>query len=254
MPPPEQVITKAPEKLWTVDIPVGGPWNDSRVTNQWPAGMSRELIARMENSEHRIVCLGDDFTEDAEWFGLFEQQLQEKRPGTVMLNAGMKDCTSRLATARVGRDVAPFGPEAVIFSFAFADSRRLPELTGDNAVAEALNALEGDFSALVAELRKISTAPKLYCWMPNPIYPQRGSNDAWRGNPDPDENAIRCYDSLIRAMRGWCQKEGVTVIDCKAMFEMVGQKSAMSWMESWCKPNADGARNIANWISEALTH
>jgi hypothetical protein len=90
--------------------------------------------------------------------------------------------------------------------------------------------------------------------MPNPIYPQKGSNEAWRGNPEPDEDAVRFYDSLLRNLRSWYQKEGVTVVDCKAMFEMMGQKSAMNWMESWCRPNADGSRNIANWILEALNH
>ncbi|MBO7742438.1 MAG: SGNH/GDSL hydrolase family protein, partial [Victivallales bacterium] len=254
MPPPEQVITKAPEKLWNVEIPVGGPWNDSRIISQRPEGMTRELIERMENSAHRIVCLGDDFTEGGEWVALLAQKLEEKQPGTVVLNAGLKECTTALAVNRAARDAAPFGPEAVIFSFAFADTRRTPDMSSDNGLNDALVALNADFTALVAELRKISTSPRLFCWMPNPIYPQKGSNEAWRGNPEPDEDAVRFYDSLLRNLRSWCQKEGVTVVDCKAMFEMMGQKSAMNWMESWCRPNADGARNIANWILEALNH
>ena len=259
MPPPPQLVTPAPIKPLTVTIPTGGPWNDSPVTRDWPQGMTADLIERMEHATRRVVCIGDEMTlppEDSStpgWTALLERRLREKQPGTVLLQSGLAGCTTDLACARFERDVAPFAPHLLIFSFAFADSRKMPADASAEAYAAALQPLEEAFQRFVGLARALPQPPELLAWLPNPIYPQEGGrNDLWHDNPAPDAEAVRWYDAVLRALRSWCQKAEVPVLDAKAMFEMVGQKSALAWMATWNRPNADGLKNLANWFADKL--
>lgn len=261
MPAPQQVITPAPKKAFTLNIPAGGAWNASHITREWPAGFTREALAAVEESAQRIVCIGDDLTaggaDDSEpsWVPMLGEIISRKEgPKTALINAGINECTTALACSRFDRDVRPFAPKLVIFSFAFADTRKVPAELTDERLQSALAALEEQFTAFVRLAESLEEKPQLLCWLPNPIFPQQDGNQAlWRSDITPDENAVRFYDATLRATRGWCRKLGVNVVDCKAMFEMVGKKTALGWMGSWNRPNAEGARNIANWLADAIS-
>lgn len=253
MPSTQSLITPGPRKEWRVTIPNGGAWRENPATRDWPAGMTAETIAKMEDAHHRIVCIGDELTAPEagfeSWVELLAQQLQGKLSGgaTQLLNVGMAGTTAEMACRRFQRDVAPFGPEIVIFSFAFAEAFSGSEFTPEHRES-MMKALQ-EFKELA---EKLPTAPRLICWLPNPVYPQQNNNSLWHGNPEPDTNAVRNYETVLRATREWCAQNQVQVVDAKAMFEMVGLKTAMSWMASWCRPDATGARTLAGWMAEAI--
>ena len=111
--------------------------------------------------------------------------------------------------------------------------------------AAVLAAKADQFGQFVEKCRSLDNPPELLCWLPNPIFPQKdGRNGQWRLNDDPDVEAVRYYDGMLRAMRSWCQAREVALVDGKALFEIVGQKTAMSWMADCFRPNADGCRNL----------
>ncbi len=261
MPPPEQVITPAAKKTIKIQIPTGGAWNNSPVIRDWPNGFNRQAIDDMAEADFRVVCIGDDMTtandDDTSWIEMLQNILNTKVPGrqTAIINAGIPGCTTALACERFERDVKPFAPHLLIFSFAFADTRKVPADVNDESLTAMTTAMNDSLNKFVAMAKELENPPQLLCWLPNPIYPQRDGNHAlWHSNLTPDENAIRFYDAGLRNLRNWCQNAGITVVDCKAMFEMVGQKTALNWMRSWCRPNADGARNIANWLADAISN
>ncbi len=259
MPAPREVITRAVQPLLRITIPTGGDWNNFATVRDWPDGMTNDTIAMMSNAAPRIVCIGDEMTAAAEdapsWVRVLTQMLKEKIAGCGVINCGMAGSTSEALNARFERDVAPFAPQLVIFSSAFADTRRAPEGGyTDEAIASAIAAKEAAFTAFVQKCRALENPPELLCWLPNPIFPQKdGRNDLWRNNENPDTDAIRFYDAMLRATRSWCDAQHINIVDGKALFEIVGQKTAMGWLADCYHPNVDGCRNIAGWLLGEIT-
>ena len=221
--------------------------------------MTQELIARMEHAARRVVCLGDCLTAQLEptlpsWVDELEELLNEKfsEGKTVVLNAGIAGCTTDLAMLRLARDVVAFAPHLVVFSFAYEDTMKAART--ENPAGE-LSKMAECFHALVRQLRAVPEPPQLLCLLPNPIYPQKnGENDAWRVNPAPDEALLSLYDAVLRTQRACAKEDEVTVVDGKALFELVGVKAALAGMGAWNRPNAVGCENLARWLTDAIAN
>lgn len=261
-----EMITRPEPKPLTVNIPLNGDWNDNSVIRDWPGHMTRESIDKMENSSCRIVCIGDQNTSGNAnfgdtWCGMLEGMLNGQpnggvllRPEKAVLNVGIDGCTTRLACRRFLRDVKPFAPQYVVFSFALADVlnyRTAPTTPED--VAAALKSLEGDFLEFVELCRGLESKPKVICWLPNPVFPQvGGDHSGWKANLTPDEAVVRFYDANLRQLNALCKDKAVTVVDARALFMCAGMKAAQGYLANWWQANADGCRNIASWIREAI--
>ena len=253
MPSSAPLIIPAAQTAFKVKMPVGGPWNDSPVTRDWPDGLTNERITAMENAAHRVVFLGDDLVADQENTpslpSLLEASLNSTGDSYAVLNAGMRDCTTALGTARLARDVAAFAPETLIFSFAFADTMK----RSDEAQADFLARLTAETEAFLDAVQALENPPKkIICWMPNPIYPQNSGNSAWKGNADPDVLTVNRYGSVLRNLKAICDRRQIAVADGKAIFDMQGQKTAMENMATWNRANAEGCKTHLRALLEAM--
>jgi len=239
-----------------VHIPKAGPWNENQEIRNAPASVTMKKIERMCKAAARIVCLGDEATcsckdESKSWPKLLEDSLSGKYSMDVcVLNAGMPKCTTAMAIKRFGRDVAPFKPQVVIFSCAFADAMSLPAGgIPDEDMAAFLNAIAEDVKALCASIREIGAKP--LCWMPNPIYTVESED----GKLDP-ENAkkrLALFDAVVRQLRKVCESEKIAAtVDAHALFTAFGEQNAHKWMADWSMHNEIGASNIANWIKDEI--
>ena len=253
-PPPPPVIIPAAQTAFRVEIPAGGPWRENGLIRDWPEGMTNQEIDRMEKAGQRVVFLGDDLV--AEEVGtpslpaLLEASLKSDGAwkDSVVLNAGMRGCTTALGTLRLGRDVAPFLPHLVIFSFAFADARS----SASQETGEAMTRLAEETQKLLDALKELPSHPKIICWLPHPVYPQLESNALWRENLSPDVQAMNRYGAVLRNLKAVCDKNQIAVADGKAIFDMQGQKTAMAGMATWNRANAEGCKTHLRAILEAL--
>ncbi len=247
MPAEKPLIIPAAQTAFKVKMPVGGPWNDSPVTRDWPNGLTNERISALENAQERIVFIGDDLVADTDGVpslpALLEASLNtQEGVKAVVLNMGVNGCTTALGNARFGRDVAPFAPQVVIFSFAFADAMKHT----DEELAQATQ-------AFIDAAKALESNPKVICWLPNPVYPQaNGANSAWKANATPDTLAVNHYGQILRNIKTVCEKNGIAIADGKALFDMQGQKTAMEGMATWCRANAEGCKTHLRAILEAM--
>ncbi len=244
-----------------IRIPTSGDWLKSPLTMDWPRSMTSALISRMEKADYRVVCIGDELTMSCEdhveaWPTLLESRLQQRFGDSrqvCVLNAGMPGTTTDAAIARFGRDILPFSPQLVIFSFAFADSKCAPgETIGQEELKDRLGRLSASFDHFVSLLAENHIQP--LAWLPNPIYPQDSDEAAY----DPalkkawEETRKQLFDSVLRSWRQWCTKANIPLVDARSLFEVNGTHSAKKWMSSWFQHNGIGASSIANWLMDAL--
>lgn len=257
MPPAPPVIIPAALAPFKVKMPSGGPWGESPVTRDWPAGLSNERIAAVEEARRRIVFIGDDLVADAPEVPSLPSLLEASLNGTqdeggscAVLNVGMPGCTTSLGTRRIGRDIAPFAPETVIFSFAFADAAIGRNVT--EGTSEMLARLANETQEFIDAVRGLENPPRLVCWLPNPVYPQLGGVSDWRSNDAPDVVSVNRYGAVLRNLKSVCEKNGIAVADGKAIFDMQGQKTAVENMATWCRANAEGCKTHLRAILSAL--
>ena len=152
----------------------------------------------------------------------------------------------------VARDVEAFVPHLVIFSFAYEDTMKAARTA---TPADELPRMVERFHALTRQLRAVPEPPQLLCLLPNPIYPQKnGDNDSWRVNDAPDEALLSLYDAVLRTQRACAKEDNVTLVDGKALFELVGAKAALAGMGAWNRPNAVGCENLARWLTDAIAN
>jgi hypothetical protein len=245
-----------------IRIPNAGPWTEHSATRDWAPRMSSELIDRMERAAIRVVCIGDEMTlsaenEDESWPKLLEARLQAREASkrqVCVFNAGMTGTSTALGVKRFLRDIAPFTPHLVVFSFAFTDARFPLHSTelGNDELQKRLERLTKDFVAFDALLEEYEL--KALCWLPNPIFP----NDAPDDQFDPERHRQWAYtqqllfDSVLRLRRQNCQKAGLPFLDARSLFEINGTHSARKWMGSWFLHNHIGAQNIAAWIESEI--
>lgn len=242
-----------------VRMPAAGPWQKHDAVRKWPPHLTHETIAKVEAADLRIVCFGDDITwccEDADraWPALLEKELQKANDGVqvAVVNAGMPGSTTELGLLRFGRDVAPFQPHLVIFSFTFADAvvladrrnGRWLEVVPDERVLESTSRL----CRRLARMRG-----RALFWTTNPVLPALRADIA-------DEDVRRSWAaaqearkrSVLAEQLRVCRENGIPVLDLRTRFEVNGTESARRWMRDWRLPNEDGAENIAAWMSAYL--
>ncbi len=226
--------------------------------------MTATRIATIADSQIKVVCIGDELTLSQKdvakaWPTLLENSLQKrfKTKGTLtVLNVAIKDSGLKQAIIRFERDVKPFNPHLIVFSFAWNDAK-IPNLKtlDEEAQSAKLAEIATAFQEFVELCKK--TPAKLLCWLPNPIYTQEcneGRFDAeqfkaWAENQD------KFFEKVLSNTRQASEKLGIALVDASSMFKIDGEQSAKKWMASWYQHNEQGAQNIANWIEQAIvTH
>ena len=248
------------EQKFSIRIPVGGRWNSEMLIRDWPPHVSKDSLQEMEEAEFRVVCVGDDMVHGNDdpskaWPALLQTRLQARYGRVAVLNSGIKSCSTILGSIRFPRDVTPFAPQLLIFSFNFADvffrQRSLPRT--DEAMAERLAELAEDFQAFAAQLAELPPDCKILAWLPGPVFPQNDANHStWRENLDPDTWAARYYEACLRQSRRLCSEKGLPVHSAKTLFEAAGSESLKRWLSNWYLPNDIGAGNIANWLDATI--
>lgn len=263
-----QLQPPAPEPLATnrlmIRIPKSGAWTEHGPIRDWPPRMTRDKIEQMEQAKLRVVCIGDELTlsceqEERSWPSVLEANLQKRLGGVeevCVLNAGIPGCTTFLAERRYARDVEPFTPHLVIFSFAFSDARcGHGNVDIAEEIARRTARLADDFTKFDQLLLDAKT--KAICWLPNPIYP----HEAPEGKYDSAGQNSWCakqsamFEAVLRQTKQSCRDAGLkNVVDAKSLFIVNGEKSARRWMTNdiWYMHNETGAQNIAAWIENAI--
>jgi len=136
---------------------------------------------------------------------------------------------------RFPRDVVPFQPHLVIFSFSLADAR-LYHHREEQAWRAELSPEEmmAAFERFAECLKRLSG--KALYWTPNPIFPtEEGSGDAMRPSENRGHGAwanaqSAALDQALRVAHQCCSRYGIPVLDVRARFEVNGAKSARKWM------------------------
>jgi lysophospholipase L1-like esterase len=223
--------------------------------------MDHAAVTAMEDAKIRVVCIGDEQTlsmDDVEksWPALLEAKLQKRlqaKGKLSVLNVGIKGCGTAQGVLRYGRDIAPFKPHLVVFSFTWADAK-LPvnKTLDDEALAARLAAANTAFEEFVAAFKETDT--KLLCWLPNPVYPQNSDEKSFDSDAFKawTECQVKLYESLTNQVRQNCKRFDIPLVDGRALFEVGGTHSAQKWMSNWFMHNEQGAANIANWIEDAI--
>ncbi len=259
----QELATKAKEPaprphFHVVKMPSGGKWANDPLIAAWPGHLDGEAIERAEKADIRIVAFGDDLTYSsdevaASWPFLLEQKLNEQLEGrarVAVINSGIPKSTSRQALVRLGRDVAPFAPHLVVFSFAFADSLfRFSRHSGAWKANLELSQAAASMQELCNALNSLNT--QLLYWSTNPILPHESHPEttegiggkAWADAQQNSKNQCLAHDLRV------CHAESIPVLDLRSRFEVNGKKSARKWMKDWYQHNEAGSRNIATWMA-----
>lgn len=257
---------REPERLdhhLVIHVPSAGRWHEDELIRDRPPRMTGDVLERMERAQIRIVCIGDEQTyslddEALSWPYLLQQRLCELYGGdssAAVLNAGIAFCTTAQGVVRFPRDVVPFQPHLVVFSFSLADARLYWHR--EEKAWRAAHSPEEMMAAFerFSECLKRLSGKALY-WTPNPIFPmEQGNGDAMRPSPNRSQQAwaesqTGALDQALRVAHQCCGRYGIPVLDVRARFEVNGTRSARKWMGSWYLHNELGARNIATWMAE----
>jgi len=261
----ELAMERPPERFHAdhhliVRMPPNGPWQKDDRISHWPPHLTYDVIGNVEKADVRIVAFGDDLTVSAEsveksWPFLLEKALNEalgEKLKVAVVNAGIRRCTSRQAVQRFARDVAPFRPDLILFSFAFGDSllrlnHRTEQWSPNIAHDEVGEAQESLF-------KKLSSTPaKLLYWTTNPVFPEDELGEK------PSEMLRRWVraqeatrDHCLRDTRHLCVTHNIPTLDLRSRFEVNGVRSAKRWMADWYMHNDTGGQNIATWFAQHI--
>ena len=261
--------TREPERLehhLIIRVPSAGRWHEDELIRERPARMGHDILKRMERAAIRVVCIGDELTyslddEDLSWPSLLQQRLCELygQDRVAVLNAGIAFCTTAQGVVRFPRDVVPFQPHLVVFSFSLADARLYHHREEQAWRAElSPEAMMAAFERFAECLKRLSG--KALYWTPNPIFPtDEGSGEATRSAENRGHSSwanaqSAALDQALRVAHQCCSRYGIPGLDVRARFEVNGAKSARKWMGSWYQHNDVGARNIATWLAEHVVH
>ncbi|OGV71412.1 MAG: hypothetical protein A3K18_22725 [Lentisphaerae bacterium RIFOXYA12_64_32] len=257
---PEQKIDK--DHHLVVKMPSHGRWQQFERIRNWPTHLTYEVIERVEHADACIVALGDDLTHSSDtvetsWPYLLDKTLNEALQGrakVVVVNAGIPKSTSAQALIRLSRDVFPFRPQLVLFSFAFADS--VLWLNRHERTWHANLEPEKTAEAMETLCRELAGGKRrLLYWTPNPIFPQDHVDteaapqfQAWT------KAQLEAREQYMRQVKLICKAAKVPILDIQTRFEVNGTRSAKKWMADWCLHNATGAQNMAAWFAEHILH
>lgn len=244
-----------------VRMPAGGKWGADPRIAAWPTHLDYRSIEMAEKADLRIVAFGDDLTHSSDtretaWPAVLEEKLNQALADegltVAVVNAGIPGTNSAQALKRLPRDVAPFAPHLVVFSFAFGDSLLRLRADGtwreDMPLEQAMQAVDN----LCRHLKRLDC--RLLYWTTNPQFPHdRQARDenaaevsAWAREQQARKNRI-----LAHSLHA-CATHDIPVIDLRSRFEVNGRKSAMKWMSDWYRHNTAGAQNIATWMANTI--
>ena len=263
----QELALKSPQPVerphhHVVRMPKSGKWAADEQIAKWPPHITHDTLTKAEEADLRIVAFGDDLTySDEEATRAWPLQVEEilnrnlqNATRIAVINAGMPGTTSRQGLARFDRDVTPFAPQLVVFSFTFGDSL-LTLGAGGTSWKPAIDDEESAqaMKALCRKLKKLD-CPALY-WTSNPIFPGERNDgvDNVEMNRWAKAQQQRKNQCLARNLR-ICRENDIPVLDLRSRFEVNGRKSARKWMQDWYMPNQTGTRNIAVWMAHHLTH
>jgi len=252
-----------PEHHLIIRVPSAGRWHEDELIRERPGRLTHDILERMERADVRVVCIGDELTyslddEDQSWPYLLHQRLAEAYGGAekvAVLNAGIAFCTTAQGVVRFPRDVVPFQPHLVVFSFSLADARLYwhreeQAWRPEHSPEEMMAAFER-----FAECLKRLPGKALY-WTPNPIFPlEEGGSEPVPPSESRSRTAwanaqVAALDQALRVAHQCCSRYAIPAIDIRARFEVNGTRSARKWMGSWYLHNDLGARNMATWFAE----
>ena len=252
----------APEELehhLVIRVPNAGRWHEDDLVRAWPRHLTPTVIAKAEKADVRIVAIGDDLTYCADehtetWSAMLEQRLEEKLGKTVaVVNAGIPGCTTRQGLLRLGRDLLPFQPHVVLFSFVFADAWLDPRSFGDEFRGrQSMERTMADMERLWQEMVGLP-APAVY-WTPPPIFPESAEDDSGKPPPRWARAQVDAMDYVLRQARLSCVEKEIQMVDFHSRFTVNGTHSAQKWMKDWYQPNHAGAANIAAWFTDSLVN
>jgi lysophospholipase L1-like esterase len=254
--PPEP---KEREHHLVIRVPSAGRWHEDDLIRAWPPHMTPSTIAKAEKAAVRIVAFGDDLTHSADdhaetWSAILEQKLEERLGRSVcVVNSGIQGCTSYQGLLRLQRDVLPFEPHAVLFSFVFADAWLDARSGGDEFRGRyPLERVFADMNQLWQNLRRLPV-PAVY-WTPNPIFPENAGDEFGKPSPHWVRAQNERMDHVLRHARHCCIESDVKMADFHSRFTVNGMHSAQRWMKNWFCHNHAGAANIAAWLTDFLVN
>ena len=254
--PPEPELR---EHHLVIRVPGSGRWHEDELARNWPRHLTPAVIAKAEKADIRIVAIGDDLTycadeHDDTWTAMLETQLSAKLgKDVVVVNAGMPGCTTRQGLLRLGRDLLPFQPHAVLFSFVFADAWLDPHGSGDEfRRRQPLEQTLADMERLWHEMARLP-GQAVY-WTANPLFPENAEEEFGKPSPHWIRAQTEAMDHLLRQARLYCVERHMPMADFHSRFIVNGRHSAQKWMQDWYRPNRLGAANIAAWFADFLVN
>jgi len=215
-----------------------------------------------------IVALGDSTTAVDDWSGLDVPVYPDLLPGALVaygiaarvVDAGIRDTTTRDARERLDRDVRAHAPDVVVVQFGINDSwidagegRREPRLSRDeyrDNLRHIVRTLTGDGARVVL-------------MTPNPMrWVEGGYVEVFRGHPGLlDTDAERGIDGLLdlyaQEVRDVVGEEAVALVDVHAAFEEYGGEAGRSvhdllMEDDGIHPNAAGQRLVCRVLAPAV--
>jgi lysophospholipase L1-like esterase len=213
-----------------------------------------------------IVALGDSTT-DAEWEGNVPNvyadrlvgELQARGIESSVVNAGIRNTTSKQALARLDKDVRRHNPDFVIVQFGINDSwidayqgRTNPRLSLDEYtyyLTTIIDLLRGE------GVQVILMTPNPMRW--SEMYGDEMRNPALGFDFDDPRGFNRLLDIYAEQVRYLALKKDVPLIDVSANFEAYDQVDGQSIHEllipgDEIHPSEAGHALIARWLAEEL--
>lgn len=233
-------------------IPKTGPWSEIPAISAFPKRLTPAKKDMMSEAALRVVCIGDSIVyscgnEQKSWPLRLENVLNERLDGQVaVLNAGIGNCTTEMGIARFDRDVTPFKPQAVVYSFVLADVMAASQDDMANGLSEYLAKCIEKVIEFGNRVKAIGATP---CFLiPNPVaFAENSEEDA-----ELSSRREQLFARYVSALRKELEQAGIQVADAVAMFGIAGEQVAKKWMSGWFMHNDEGAANIANWVKDEI--
>ncbi len=242
-----------------VKLPSKGAWNRDAAIRELPPFVNHNKLVQLVDAEVVIVVFADELAlhedEEQSWPARLQQTLIERHPEfkTIVVNASIADTGSEQAVNRLKRDVSPFEPNVVLFSFDHGDSK-VKDYRGEKGfefkypyerVAESLEDLFSKMSAMKTH--------KLY-FTSTPLLPELGTPAGVKPYEKEEWTTAQKehYDKCLAHAKSMAHKHNVPILDLMARFEVKGKESARKWMKNWYEPNDHGLRNITQWMADYI--
>lgn len=219
-----------------ISLPHKGAWSQDRALQELPPRITPQLLKSVQDSDVVVLVYTDQLGLSAEsegWPELVQKELTAKYPElkTTLINAAISGTTSAQAVARMARDLAPYQPDLIIYSFEQGNLKLADSKEG----IEPINTL----AAAIGELGK----PSVY--LTCPMLPGEVSGS--------ETDRLSYFTRMSAHAKSMAEKNGSKILDIRAMFEVTGRESAAKWMKSRFEANEKGSNMIAHWVADQIT-